>query len=118
MRAAQRGVGLGGLVLVLFIVIVVAIFGFKLIPAYLQYGKARNAIQAIAADRASSSSVSEVRKAFERRATIDDIDVIKSEDLDVAKEGGDVVISFGYRKEIPLFANIGLYIDFAASSKP
>jgi hypothetical protein len=35
----------------------------------------------------------------------------------VTKEGNEVVISFAYRKEVPLFANVGLYIDFAASSK-
>jgi len=28
------------------------------------------------------------------------------------------VISFAYRKEIPLFANLGVYLDFAANSKP
>ena len=31
--------------------------------------------------------------------------------------GTEIVISFAYRKEVPLFSNIGLYIDFAASSK-
>ena len=28
-----------------------------------------------------------------------------------------MVIAFAYRKEVPLFANLGVYIDFAASSK-
>jgi hypothetical protein len=28
-----------------------------------------------------------------------------------------VVISFAYRKDIPLFANVGVYLDFAATSK-
>ena len=27
-----------------------------------------------------------------------------------------MVIGFAYRKEVPLFANVGLYIDFAANS--
>ena len=28
-----------------------------------------------------------------------------------------MVIAFAYRKEVPLFANLGVYIDFAANSK-
>jgi hypothetical protein len=28
-----------------------------------------------------------------------------------------MVIAFAYRKEVPLFANLGMYIDFAANSK-
>jgi hypothetical protein len=28
-----------------------------------------------------------------------------------------MVISFAYRKEVPLFANVGVYVDFAASSR-
>ena len=48
---------------------------------------------------------------------IDDINAVKPQDLEITKEGGEVVISFAYRKEIPLFANVGVYMDFAASSK-
>ena len=28
-----------------------------------------------------------------------------------------MVIAFAYRKEVPLFGNVGLYIDFAATSQ-
>jgi len=28
-----------------------------------------------------------------------------------------VVIAFAYRKEIPLFTGVGLYLDFAANSR-
>jgi len=116
-RCRQRGVSLGGLLVVMFVVVVVGILSLKLIPAYIEYGKAKAAIEAIGADRTRTSSVAEVRKAFDARATIDDISTPKASDLDITKEGNEVVISFAYRKEVPLFANVGLYIDFAASSK-
>jgi hypothetical protein len=112
----QQGASLGGLILVLFVVVVVGIFSLKLIPVYIDYFKAQAAIEAIAADRARNSSVSEVRKAFDARATIDDITSVKAADLEVSKEGGGVVISFSYRKEIPLFGNVGLYVDFLGNS--
>ena len=31
--------------------------------------------------------------------------------------GNSLVIGFAYRKEIPLFSGVGLYIDYAASSR-
>jgi hypothetical protein len=116
-RCRQRGVSLGGLLVVMFVVVLVGIFSLKLIPVYIEYGKAKAAIEAIAADRARNSSVAEVRRSFDARATIDDITIPKAGDLEITKEGNEVVISFAYRKEIPLFANVGLYIDFATSSK-
>ena len=112
----QRGVTLSGLVITLFVVVVVLLFAMKLIPPYMEYGTAKNAIQAIARDR-QASTPQEVRRAFEARAAIDNIEAIKSTDLEISKEGGGMVIAFAYRKEVPLFANLGVYIDFAANSK-
>jgi hypothetical protein len=117
-RTTQSGVSLGGLLVILFVVVIVGIFGLKLVPAYIEYGKCRAAIIAIAQDRSKTGSVGEVRKAFDARSIVDDITAVKPTDLEVTKEGNDVVISFAYRKEIPLVGNAGIYIDFAASSKP
>lgn len=116
MRNLQRGLTLGGLIVWLFILAIVALLGMKLVPAYMEYGTARNAIQAIARER-NASTPAEVRRAFESRAAIDDINIVKGSDLEITKEGGEMVIGFAYRKEVPLFANVGVYLDFAASSR-
>jgi hypothetical protein len=112
----QRGITLSGLFIALFLLIVAALLGMKLIPPYMEFATARNAIQAIAKDRIGTTTPQEIRRAFDNRATIDDITAIKAADLDITKEGGEIVISFAYRKEVPLFANLGVYMDFAASS--
>jgi hypothetical protein len=112
----ERGLTLTGLIITLFIVIVVSLFAMRLIPPYMEYATAKNAIQAIARERGSSSP-QEIRRAFESRAAIDDINSVKPTDLDITKEGSEVVIAFAYRKEVPLFSNVGVYIDFAANSK-
>jgi ABC-type Na+ efflux pump permease subunit len=109
-------VSLGGLLLLLAVLVIVGIFGMKLIPSYMEFGKAKTAIEAIAREK-QGGTVAEIRKAFDARATIDDISAIKATDLDITKEGNQVVISFAYRREIPLFSNLGVYIDFAATSK-
>ena len=115
-KKRQSGVSLGGLLLVLAFLVIIGIFGMKLIPSYMEFGKAKTAIEAIAREK-QNAGVAEIRKTFDARATIDDIAAIKATDLEITKEGQQVVISFAYRKEVPLFANVGLVIDFAASSK-
>ena len=118
MQNRQQGVSLGGLLLVLFVLVIVGIFALKLVGPYMEYFKIKAAVEAIGSDRSKTSSVGELRKAFDARATIDDIESVKAADLEITKEGGEVVISFGYRKEIPLFHNLGLYVDFAGDSRP
>jgi len=111
----QRGVTLMGLIILLFILIFVALLGFKLIPAYIDFHTAKKAINAIARER-QGATVAEIRRSFDNRSAIDDIKV-RSSDLEITKQGNEVVIGFAYRKEVPLFANIGIYIDFAASTQ-
>jgi hypothetical protein len=116
-KRRQRGLTLSGLIITLFVLVLVGIFGMKLIPAYIEYGTAKKAIETIARDRSGASTPQEVRRAFDARAQIDDVTAIKGSDLEVTKDGAGVVIAFAYRREVPLFANVGLYIDFAANSK-
>lgn len=113
----QTGLTLSGLLITMVVVVVLGVFALKLIPSYIEYAKAKAAIVAIAGDRTRSASVGDIRKAFDARANIDDISAVKPSDLEVTKEGNEVVISFAYRKEIPLAGNVGLYVDFVGRSK-
>lgn len=115
-KTAQRGLTLTGLIFTLFVAVIVLLLAMKLIPPYIEYGTAKKAIGAIARDR-ERGTPQEIRRAFDARAAIDNIEVIKATDLEITKEGDGVVIAFAYRKEVPLFANVGVYIDFAANSK-
>jgi Tfp pilus assembly protein PilX len=116
MHTKQRGIGLMGLIMSLFLLILVALVGMKLIPSYLEFRSMKTAINAIAQERAGAS-VADIRKAFDARATIDDFSSVKPADLEITKEGNQLVISFAYRKEVPLFGGVGMYIDYTASTR-
>jgi len=111
----QRGITLMGMLVTGIVIVFVAIGGLKIGPAYLEYFTAKKAIVAIAQGNARAT-VGEIRHSFQLRAAIDNIDVIDAKDLEVTKEGDEVVVSFAYSKRIPLFSNISVVIDFAASS--
>ena len=112
---AQRGITLIGMLVAAIVIVFLAIGGLKIAPAYIEYYKVKKAIVGVA-ETIGGGTVGQVREAFDRRAAIDDIDVISGKDLDVTKEGNEVVISFAYPKRISLFSNVSVVIDFAASS--
>jgi Tfp pilus assembly protein PilE len=116
MTARQRGVSLMGLIFGLFILVVLALFAMKVIPSYLEYSSAKGAIQAIAQEKPGATAA-EVRNAFEARAQVDNIRVLKPQDLEITREGNQTVIEFAYRQEVPLFTNVGLYIDYTATTR-
>jgi len=116
MRNRQYGLSLSGLIFGSIVVVLLLLLGFKVVPNYIEYFTAVKTIHAVAKD-VPDGTPAEVRRAFELREAVDDIPSLKPSDLDITKEGGQNVISFAYRKEVPLFANVGLYIDFQASTR-
>ncbi len=111
MRKKQLGISLGGLMAGAAVLIVFAMVGMKMAPSYIEFFAIKKAVNALATETRGGATVVEIRKNFDQRATIDDINTVKGSDLEITK------ISVGYRKEIPLFSNIGVYIDFRAASK-
>lgn len=112
----QRGVSMGGLLVGAAVFILVALLGLKVAPAYLEYSSVKKAVTGIVQGGEARGTVNDIRRAFDKRAQVDDVSVISGQDLDISKEGSDVIITFAYPKKIPLFGNISLYIDFAGSS--
>lgn len=117
MRYRQRGITLMGLITGSVVLIVVALLGMRLLPSYIEYFNIKKAVDGIALEtRGRGGSVSDVRRAFDMRQAIDDFQSVKGSDLEISKVGNGFSIVASYRREIPLFANIGVYIDFSASS--
>lgn len=111
----QRGLSLSGLLATCFVVVLVFVFGMKVVPAVIEYYTIVKDVKAIA-NSADASTVADVRKSFDRRADVDDIKAITAADLDVTKEGNQIVIAFQYEKRIPLGGPVSLVIDFKGSS--
>jgi hypothetical protein len=115
----QQGATLIGMLFVGILVVFAAIVVMKLVPAYLEYMSIQKVLGAMDKDPAlKDAKNSEVRDSYSRRAGIDNITAVKPDDLDISRDSGRLVVSAKYRVEKPLFGNVGLYIDFNASSAP
>ena len=116
MRNKQCGVSFPVVFLIGVVLALGAVGAMKVWPAYSGFLTAKKAIVAIAASEGRTGSVNDIRRAFDRRSSIDNITEVTPGELEITKDGGDVVISFAYSKKIPLFANVSVVIDFAAST--
>ncbi len=111
----QRGVTLSGLLIWGFIIAAVALLGIRVAPEVIDFYKIKKIVASTAAN-ASGKTVPEIRAIFGKYADVDHVQTITPADLDISKEGNEVVISFAYEKRIPLFLNVSLLIDFQGSS--
>jgi len=63
-----------------------------------------------------TAAPNELRAAFSRRASIDNITAIKAGDITIETIAGKKVLSASYAVKVPLVSNVSLNIDFNPSS--
>lgn len=111
----QRGVALSGLIFWGIVISLVAVLGMKVTTPTIEYYKILKDSKAVVAKMGPDSTVADVKSAFDKFADIDQLD-FKSNQLDISKNGGKIVIEFAYEKRIPLFWNISLLINYKGST--
>lgn len=117
LKAEQKGVSLTGLLVVCVILGVVGILAAKIVPEVIEYYSILKDVKATAQDPGlRGARLQDIKIAYAKRASIDNITAIAPDDLDISKDGDEIVIEFAYSKKIPLFANASLVLDFAGSS--
>ncbi|MBI3936475.1 MAG: DUF4845 domain-containing protein [Betaproteobacteria bacterium] len=114
----QEGISLSGLVVTLIVLALVTLLGLKLLPSYLQYFSIQSQFRAIANDpEMKNATPGEVRKAFSRRAQVENITAIEPGDVEVTKDGNQIVLSASYSVRVPLVANISACLDFTPTGR-
>lgn len=112
--ARQRGLSLVSLIFIGVVVIFLLVIGAKAVPAMTEYFAVDRAVQKVAGE---GQTVRDIRSAFDRYATVDNISSISGRDLDVTKDGDRVIVSFSYQYSIPIMDNVRIVIDFAGSNR-
>lgn len=113
----QRGLTLISLLVVCGFLALVAILLVKVFPDVEEYFAVLKTVNATAMDPGNKGvSVADIRKSYDRRRQIDNISSVTGADLDIGKDGNEVVISFAYAKKIPLYGPVSLMIDFEGST--
>jgi Domain of unknown function (DUF4845) len=92
--------------------------GLRCFNPLMEYVSIKKVLSSMAsAELKDGSSVADIRKGFERRAIIDNIQTIKKEDLEVIKEGNDTVITAEWQVKVPIGGIVSIVLDFKVSSQ-
>ncbi len=113
----QRGVSLGGLIMVGFVLVFVAVLGFKLFTPYMQYFAIEKTFKTMALNpEVKSGTRRDAMNAWARYALIENITALSGDDIEITKAGNEIILSASYAVKVPLVANISLLIDFNPTS--
>jgi len=113
MRARQRGFSFETFIVVAILGVIVGLFSLKLVPAYMQDAQIKTIFNTMAHDPdLQKASVHDIKVSFDKRASIDNITAIKSDDIDIASDQGRLVLSATYTVKVKLGGNISLLLEF------
>lgn len=113
----QRGVTFGGFVFGAFILVLASIFGLKLIPPYIEDAQVKSVFNAISHDpEMQNASLLDIRGSFDRRASIEGLKSVKSEDIEISTSDGRPFLSASYSVTVPLVGNASLVLEFNPTS--
>ena len=112
MKRTQRGISLSGAIMGMVVLALVGLFAAKLMPAYLEYFAVQKVFKAMETNGELKGTVAEIRKTFGRRNVVENIQSISGDDLEVSKEGGEVVVSATWSVKVPMIYNFSACLDF------
>ena len=113
----QRGVSLSGLLVWSVILIIAAIGGMKVIPAYVQDAEIKSILSTIVNDPEMQGAQSkDIRESFSKRAMMNNINVVTANDIEIVKDARGLSLSIRYQVKIPLVGNASLLLEFNPSS--
>jgi hypothetical protein len=112
-KSRQQGLSFIGLVFVASILAMAGVVLAQVFPTVVEYMAVQKAVQR----STEGSTVAEIRAAFDKSASIDDIKSITGKDIEISKEGEKVVVSFAYQREIHLVGPAFLTLKYTGRSK-
>lgn len=113
MKYKQTGLSLISMLIVAVILAFLFLMGMRTVPVVTEYMGVKRIIQAMVdTESGPDVSVSQLRKSFDKRAYIDQVESVTGRDLVIYKRGNAVEISVAYSRKIPIFGNASLLLDF------
>ncbi len=110
----QQGMGFIGIFSICILLVLGSVGAMKIVPVYMEYFTLKDSMFKVKASGASSNL--EIARAWQKQMEINNIDATTMGDIEVTRDGPEIVISFAYPRKIHLFENVYLCVDFAATT--
>lgn len=114
----QQGITFIGFIFVAVIALSLLLVAMKIVPEYMEFSSVKKTIKALGDDSNFNSMTNqEIMKAFDKRASINYIDVVNGRDLIITKDpSGKKVVEVNYEVVKPLAFNLSALMDFKTST--
>lgn len=118
MRHRERGVTFLGWIFILIPVGMLLYAGIRLTPIYLEYMKIARTLEQVRDEYSGDAvEVRFLRSAIERHFDIEDVRIIKKDDIRITKQGSGYTIEVDYYDTVPFIANVSLMAEFKKAVK-
>ncbi|WP_223669532.1 DUF4845 domain-containing protein [Kangiella shandongensis] len=111
-RQYQGGMTAAGWLIIMSIVLFFMYLAIKLVPAYMEFFSIKSSIESVAQETNSSSSKSEIHRLISGRFSVNNIEIIKVDDVELKEITGGRALYVEYESRIALFGNINALLEF------
>ena len=112
----QRGLTITGFVLVAAMAILIAMIGFRMLPAYIEWYTVRKVLANTLETSKEGFTLYQFRRDFDLKASADYIDSVRGSDIEVVKDGNQLVASASWTRILHLAGNVSLLLEFEATA--
>ena len=114
-RGRQDGMTYLGMLIMLIVIAFIAVVLIKVLPLYMEHFKVKSSLDSLAQDAKDSQaalSPVEIEQHLLKRLSINDVQHVKKEDIQVTREGRKIVVAVDYEARVTLFDNLDLVARF------
>jgi len=115
-RRNQKGLSITGFLFVAMVLVIFAMVGFRVAPAYMEYYSVQKALQRALDEARDRGSLREIQTSFQRFADSGYIDSVRGADIEVTRQGNEVIASVSWTRKLHMVANASLFLEFEATA--
>ena len=115
-RQRQRGLTITGFIFVAAIGVVAVMVGARTIPAYIEWYTVQKVMANTLQSAKEGFTLYQFRRDFDLKASADYIDSVRGTDIEVTKEGNQLVATASWSRVLHLVGNVSLLLEFEATA--
>ena len=115
-RQRQRGLSIVGFIFVAAMAMLAVMIGFRMVPAYIEWYTVKKVMADTLRTSKEGFTLYQFRRDFDLKASADYIDSVRGADIEVTKEGNQLVATASWQRVLHLVGNVSLLLDFEATA--
>lgn len=115
-RRNQHGLTITGFVLVAILAVAAVMIGFRMVPAYIEWYTVQKVMANTLATSKDGFTMYQFRRDFDLKAAADYVESVHGSDIEVTKEGNQLVATASWSRILHLVGNVSLLLEFEATA--